>query len=171
MSNDKRTVVFFLVSLWVDICGLIIFLGSTYALFVHPVLEGKNLFSVNYWMEIIHSLNPIRALGTAIGFCVLLYYLIKRLPTHYKLPFLTIFTTQSIYLYSLFASRKIEWSNIASFEAKRIENTDGRDDGMLIKILEVKLILKSMEEVKFQIDTYSPKKIDIIYQLRDSTKN
>jgi hypothetical protein len=170
MSNDKR-IVFFLISIFADIGLLIVFGVGTVSLFFQDIVEGKNLFSVNYWIDYINLLNPIRFLGTVGGFCVLLYYLVKRLPVHYKLPFLTIFTARNIYLYSLFSSRKIEWINIAFFEAKRIENTNGRDDGMLIKIAEVKLILKSMEEVQFQLDTYSQKKLDMIYQLKGSAKD
>ncbi len=166
-----RTVVFFLVSLWVDICCLIMFGAIIYLLFFEDIAEGKNLFSVNYWIDYINFLNPYRSLMTVGGICALFYYLIKRLPVHYKLPFLTVFTTQNIYLYSIFGNRKIKWNNIALFEAKRIENTNGREDGMLIKIVEVKLILKSMEEVNFQLDTYSQKKIDMIYQLKDSAKD
>jgi hypothetical protein len=171
MSNDKRTVIFFLISIFADIGLLIVFGVGTISLFFQDIVEGKDLFSANYWIDYINLLNPIRFLGVVGGFCASLYYLFKRLPVHYKLPFLTVFTAQNIYLYSIFGSRKIKWNNIALFEARRIENTIGREDGMLIKIVEVKLTLKSMEEVKFQLDTYSEKKLDMIYQLKDSAKN
>jgi hypothetical protein len=171
MPNNKSKVAFFLVSLWVDIVNLTILFIGIYAFLIYPVFEGKNLFSLNYWAGIINSGSPIYALKTVAGFCIFLYYVVKRLPVHYKLPFLTVFTSQGISLYSIFGNRKIEWNNIALFEAKRIENTEGRDDGMLIKIVEVQLILKSMEAVKFQLDTYSQKKLDMIYQLKGSAKD
>lgn len=153
------------------VCWDFLILTNTLGLFpiifltiVWPVAEGKDIFSVSFWLSMLDGLTPLNILMCVVGYPLIYCYAIYKVFTNFSRPVLCVFKRSDISLYTLRGIRKILWSKVQSIDIKQIENLKGKMSKSF-KFFEVTLQFAEENQLKFQFETFSNTKVSLILDI------